>query len=42
MSHTDMPELATYMAHALLNDPTSIAPRIKQMRQRFTTLAYIS
>ena len=42
MSHTDMPELATYIAQALFNDPSSIAPRIKQMRQRFQTLAYVS
>ncbi|NNF56382.1 MAG: serine hydroxymethyltransferase [Acidimicrobiales bacterium] len=42
MSHTDMPELATYLAQALFSEPTSIAPRITQMRQRFKTLAYVS
>ena len=41
MSHTDMPELATYIAQALLGDPQAIAPRVASMRQRFRDLAYI-
>ncbi len=42
MSHTDMPELATYIAQALTADPASVANRVTAMRTRFTTLRYIT
>ena len=42
MSHTDMPELATYIAQALTADPASVADRVSAMRSRFTELSYIN
>lgn len=42
MSHTDMPELATYIAQALGGDPTSVAGRVSAMRSRFTHLHYLT
>ncbi len=41
MSHTDMPELATYIAHALTGDPSEVADRISAMRGRFTDVKFI-
>lgn len=42
MSHIDMPELATYIAHALTGDPAEVADRVTAMRGRFTTLRFIN
>jgi glycine hydroxymethyltransferase len=41
MTHTDMPELATYIAHALTGDPSQVADRVTAMRGRFTDLQFI-
>ncbi len=42
MSHTDMPELATYIAQALTADPSTVAERVSLFRQRFTELHHIA
>jgi glycine hydroxymethyltransferase len=42
MSHTDMPELATYLAQALSGDPGQVAGRVTAMRGRFTDLRFIN
>ena len=42
MSHTDMPELATYIAQALTADPASVADRVTAMRSRFSKLSFIN
>jgi glycine hydroxymethyltransferase len=41
MSHTDMPELAVYIAQALTADPGQVADRVTGMRGRFTELKFI-
>ncbi|NNE95289.1 MAG: serine hydroxymethyltransferase [Acidimicrobiales bacterium] len=41
MSHTDMPELATYVAQALHGEPADVADRVSAMRRRFTELHFI-
>jgi glycine hydroxymethyltransferase len=42
MDHTDMPELATYIAQALSAEPSSVAERVSLFRQRFDKLSYIT
>jgi glycine hydroxymethyltransferase len=42
MGPEDMPELAQLITEALAaNDPTSLATRVSQFRQRFETLAFV-
>jgi glycine hydroxymethyltransferase len=41
MTHTDMPELATYIAQALTGDPSQVADHVTAMRGRFGELRFI-